>query len=107
MINESISRGSTEFAGYYEKPRTNLLDLLGSLQPRRVLEIGCGGGANLVEVKRRYPSSIVTGVELRRDVAQAARSRIDHLYEGNVLDEEAVSFRPESFDLIILSHVLE
>lgn len=109
MINESISRNSDEFRGYYENARTHLLDILGSHQPRRVLEIGCGGGANLAELKRRFPGCRTTGVELRGDAAEAAvqSKRVDEMKVGSVLDPAAVSFAPGSFDLIVLSHVLE
>ncbi len=107
MINESISRDSPQFVGYYENARTNLLDLLQGERPTRILEIGCGGGANLAELKRRFPGCHVTGVELRQDAADAARSRVDQVLVGSVLDAGAVDFPRESFDLIVLSHVLE
>lgn len=109
MINESIAGGTDAFRGYYESARTHLLDILGRHRPRRVLEIGCGGGANLGELKRRFPGCWTAGVELRPDAADAAvrAGRVDEMKIGSVLDGEVVDFPTESFDLIVLSHVLE
>lgn len=109
MINESIAGNTDAFRGYYESARTPLLDILGTHRPRRVLEIGCGGGANLAELKRRFPDCRTTGVELRADAADAAvrSQRVDEMKVGSVLDAGLVDFPPDSFDLIVLSHVLE
>jgi SAM-dependent methyltransferase len=109
MINESIESRTEAFRGYYESPRTHLLDILGSHRPENVLEIGCGGGANLAELKRRFPSCRTTGVELRPDAADAAvaAGRVDDMKVGSILDEREIDFARGSFDLIVLSHVLE
>ncbi|MEO8279975.1 MAG: class I SAM-dependent methyltransferase, partial [Ideonella sp.] len=77
--------------------------------PQRVLEIGCGGGANLAELKRRFPAIHATGVEIHPLAADAARhaERADDIVLADVLDTSAVNFPLASFDLIVLSHVLE
>ena len=109
MINDAIIRNSDEFTGYYERSRTALLNLLGEQSFSNVLEIGCGGGANLAELKRRMPNCRTTGVELRADAADVAlvSGRVDVIKVGSILDEAEVDFPVEKFDLIILSHVLE
>ena len=99
-----------DFSNYYEAARTGLLDLLADMPaPRRVLEIGCGGGANLAELKRRFPAIHTTGVEIHPAAAEAARNarRADAIVVADVLDSHAVNFAPATFDLIVLSHVLE
>ncbi|WP_418316426.1 class I SAM-dependent methyltransferase [Piscinibacter sakaiensis] len=98
------------FSNYYEAARNGLLELLaGEPAPRRVLEIGCGGGANLAELKRRFNNIHTIGVEKLPQAAAAARNagRVDEMIVGDVLDAEAVSFETATFDLIVLSHVLE
>ncbi|RZI81227.1 MAG: class I SAM-dependent methyltransferase [Rubrivivax sp.] len=108
MINDRIVQGSDAFAGYYETARSELMDLLDLAGPLRILEVGCGGGANLALLKQRWPDAGTVGIELSPDAAQAARAagRVDEVLELDVLDE-ACRFEPESFDVVILSHVLE
>ncbi|MDI4632521.1 class I SAM-dependent methyltransferase [Pelomonas sp. V22] len=108
MINSSIAPQSEAFDGYYQTARLELLDLLGEHGPLRALEIGCGAGANLVELKRRWPDCTMTGLELRPDAAQIAQASgaIDLVLQSNVLDER-LSLDEGGFDLVILSHVLE
>ena len=109
MINEAIPGGGKDFAGYYEQPRLSLLDLYAGPSPKRVLELGCGGGANLSVLKRRYPTCHTTGVELRPDAAAAARAsgNVDALFVGDLLDPALVPLPAAAFDLVVLSHVLE
>jgi len=109
MINEAIPGGGVDFAGYYERPRLSLLDLYAGPAPKHVLEFGCGAGANLSALKRRYPACQTTGVELRPDAAAAARARgdVDALLVGDLLDPAAVPLQAAAFDLVVLSHVLE
>lgn len=109
MINEAIPGHGAAFAGYYETPRLALLDLITQPQVSRVLEVGCGGGANLAEIKRRFPACHTTGVELRAEAGLAAQGagRVDTLLMGDVLDTSQVVLPAAAFDLVVLSHVLE
>lgn len=107
MINDTVRNGSDEFDVYYGKPRAALLDLLGERPVAKALEVGTGTGSNLAELKRRQPHCRTVGIELRPDAAEAARAQVDEVLAGSVLDDALCSFAPESFDLAILSHVLE
>lgn len=109
MINESITSGSADYEGYYKKSRTELLNLLGERAPRRILEVGCGAGANLVELRHRFPDSKTIGVELRPDAAQLARASglIDQVLQQDLVSACSDLFGAEQFDLLIFSHVLE
>lgn len=100
---------SDAFDAYFGTPRHALIDLADALALRRALEIGCGSGANLAEIRRRHPGCETVGLELHPDAAARARQRagIDRLVEGDVLDHQRVDFEPAGFDLIVLSHVLE
>ena len=97
------------FDFYFDTPRHALLDLLGGEPPGRVLELGCGCGANLVELRARYPACETWGVERHQAAAERARGRpgIDRLIVGDALDPGVTDLEPGSFDLIVLSHVLE
>lgn len=109
MINESIAAESADYAGYYQKPRTELLDLLDTLGSERVLEVGCGGGANLIELKRRAPACYTAGIELRPDAAELAQSsnQVDRVLQLDVLRAPLEVFDAGSLDVLIFSHVLE
>ena len=72
--------------------------------PKRVLEIGCGGGHTLASLSSLGHS--VTGVEPDRAALDAARSRGQRVYRGygEALPEELAD---ETFDIVIFMHVLE
>jgi SAM-dependent methyltransferase len=74
--------------------------------PAATLEVGCGDGALLCELRSRDFGGRLAGVEITEAAVQiaAARSEIDSvaLYDGSRLDQ------PDgSYELGILSHVLE
>lgn len=88
-------------------PNENLLDFIKAdeQEPIQVLEIGCDIGANLLEVKNRYPNAGIYGVEI---VPQAARiaSCVADVQVANI-EEDEVSFHGVKFDYIVCGDVLE
>jgi SAM-dependent methyltransferase len=51
-----------------------------------VLEIGCGGGAFLAELRRRWPDRAVVGLDLRGEaLAHAHPRRVADLFQASVL----------------------
>lgn len=78
--------------------------------PRRILEIGCGTGKNLVALAEAFPAAKITGLDLSADMLDRARvkiapfaDRVDLLhrpYDGPVAEEDA------KFDLIVISYAL-
>jgi ubiquinone/menaquinone biosynthesis C-methylase UbiE len=50
-----------------------LVRVLEKLRPRRVLEVGCGNGVNLMLLAGRFPQVSFTGVELTREGPRAAQ----------------------------------
>jgi SAM-dependent methyltransferase len=49
-----------------------LVRLLERLRPRRVLEVGCGNGVNLMLLAGRFPETAFTGADLTREGPRAA-----------------------------------
>ncbi len=71
----------------------------------RILDVGCGEGA-LAQALRQGGATHIAGVELQPEAAARARSRVDVLVEGSLLDT-SLPFRNGEFDYIILADVLE
>ena len=74
---------------------------------REVLDVGCGNGAYLTKFVAAPGDRRVTGVDLTFDMLLAARNRVGaqcRLLRANVTQ---LPFKPESFDFIFASHVLQ
>ncbi|MDP9018741.1 MAG: methyltransferase domain-containing protein [Candidatus Eremiobacteraeota bacterium] len=93
---------------YYDHARPELINLL-THTPRVVLDIGCGGGATGLMLKKMYPHAVVTGVELSEEAATLAATRVDRVLRENVetLDFESVGYSHGSIDTVFLPDVLE
>jgi SAM-dependent methyltransferase len=74
---------------------------------RRVLDLGCAGGALGAGVKRRGPGIEVVGVELDPAYAAAAAGRLDRVVEGDVAAVVASPGDLGRFDCIVAADVLE
>jgi SAM-dependent methyltransferase len=76
------------------------------LRPSRTLEVGCGDGALLSELHRRGFGGALAGVEISEAAVRIARERPElelvELYDGS-----ALPFPDASYELGVLSHVLE
>jgi 2-polyprenyl-3-methyl-5-hydroxy-6-metoxy-1,4-benzoquinol methylase len=94
--------------GYYDRVRDELLDMI-DIAPRRVLDVGCGGGATDAELKRRFPGAPVVGIEAVPAAAERAEARLDRVIRANAetLDFGAAGLGAGTFDLIIVADVLE
>lgn len=83
----------------------NVLDLwrrVGGGPEPSVLEIGCGDGAVLAEFNSRGISAV--GVEISRTAVEACRGRG---LDVRLLDSEQTGYPDHSFDIVVLTHVVE
>lgn len=71
---------------------------------KRVLEVGCGSGFVSEQLKRN--GCTVTGIELDPERAAMAKKFCSKILIGNV-EEMALDFPKESFDVILFGDVLE
>ena len=74
--------------------------------PRSIVEIGCGDGALLSELHRRGFGAQLSGFEITDAAVAIARQR-PHLHEVARYDGEHLPVADDTYDLGILSHVLE
>jgi 2-polyprenyl-3-methyl-5-hydroxy-6-metoxy-1,4-benzoquinol methylase len=94
----------TKNYAYFSGVRTELLPFFEG-SDKAVLEIGCGTGATLRELKRRGVASEIVGAEIHEGSAQEAKRHLDKVFTGNV-EKIALPYE-DHFDYIILADVLE
>lgn len=78
------------------------------IEPRRILEVGCGTGRNLAALARAFPTAEVVGIDVSEDMLDHARRRCAFA-DTRVLLECApygVHSRLGKFDLIVASYAL-
>jgi SAM-dependent methyltransferase len=77
----------------------------------RILEVGCGVGAQTVHLARNNPRSSITAVDLSAESLAAARDRLAASGADNVdfvqADLAALPLQPASFDHLFICFVLE
>ena len=95
-------------ASYHDNPRPEIVERIG-VEPKCLLEVGCGSGATGKLVKERYPGCRVIGVESNAQAAEVARGRIDEVYASTfeALDVDAAGFPKGRIDTVLLLDVLE
>jgi SAM-dependent methyltransferase len=76
------------------------------LQPASSLEVGCGDGALLSELHRRHFGGRLHGVEISSAAVALARRR-EGVESVRAYDGRRIPHHDRSFDLGIVSHVLE
>lgn len=87
--------------------RTTILDLLGDVDGKRVLDVGCGDGDLAVELTRR--GAVVVGVDASRAMIDAARARAEACGANvsfEVATAEHLPFPPGEFDIVVAVTVL-
>jgi ubiquinone/menaquinone biosynthesis C-methylase UbiE len=94
---------------YYGNRRSAVIAALAGeiANARDVLDAGCGNGAYLTKFVEARGIRTVTGIDLTFDMLQSARGRVGakcRLLRANV---SRLPFKPESFDFIFASHVLQ
>jgi hypothetical protein len=82
-------------------------DIIRTLQPRNVLDIGAGAGKYATLVSRGCPTALITGVELDRDYID--RFELANKYD-RVLAVDAASLMADvdvDYDVVIFGDVIE
>jgi SAM-dependent methyltransferase len=110
FYDESYRRGGDKHARWRalsaRGKAAHVVDLCAreGLAPRRVVEVGCGDGALLAELRSRRLGDDLRGFEVSEEAARLARERG---VDVQVFDGQRLPGEDGSFDLALLSHVLE
>lgn len=90
---------------YYGYIRT---DIMSSIPGKglKVLDIGCGEGTTLVELKKSGKAAEAVGIEINEGVIAATRHLLDNVIIGNIENIE-INYPDGYFDVIIMADVLE
>lgn len=106
---DAIAEGYTELNAtsllneYYNRPA--LVELAGDVTGRRVLDVGCGSGPILADLRER--GAIVTGVDASAGMLEQARARLGSGADLRVADlAEPLPFDDGAFDDVVASQVL-
>jgi SAM-dependent methyltransferase len=78
----------------------------GASKAPRILDIGCGCGANDREFKKQTPQAHIVGIEPNPRAAELSRVTCDEVFEG-MLEDWLKKGDRKPFDLVVLSDVLE
>jgi len=96
---------------YYGNRRRAVLETIAGeiADARDVLDVGCGNGAYLAKFAAAPGNRVrgVTGVDLSIDMLLSARNRVGVKCRLLCADVSRLPFKPESFDFIFASHVLQ
>jgi S-adenosylmethionine-diacylgycerolhomoserine-N-methlytransferase len=71
--------------------------------PKRILEVGCGTGRNLLSLRRIFPLADITGVDLSSDMLQVAQQKVPSVKLLQQSYDKPVS---GDFDLVLCSYAL-
>ncbi len=113
-VARAFDRASASYdaaSALQERVRNELLGRLEELkiQPRNVLDLGSGTGHATRALKRRYPKSLVTAVDIAPGMLERARAQSRWLrrFERVRADAYALPFRDGVFDLVFSNLMLQ
>lgn len=82
-----------------------ILELVGNLRGKRVLDVGCTTG--YLGTKIRKMGNYVVGIEISEEAALEARKVLDKVFTFDIEKQWPVPICERSFDLVILAELLE
>ena len=94
----------------FEKERTqpakDLINRLSLENPRRVIDIGCGPGNSTLELKQKYPSAKIIGLDSSQSMLEkAAKNKSDVLWIKRDASENLTDLG--TFDLVFSNAAIQ
>jgi SAM-dependent methyltransferase len=108
------TRSPLHFKGFVKRLKqrheiSHTARLVGSPPPRSILEVGCGNGQRLAQLKRTWtptPRSVGVDLSVTPAVRAFAEAQGVELFEANI-DQDLNALAGQSFDLILMSQLIE
>ncbi|TVQ44136.1 MAG: class I SAM-dependent methyltransferase [Saprospirales bacterium] len=78
------------------------------MNPVEILEVGCGTGANLIQLAKKFPASTFTGIDLSTEMLdKAAGKKNIQQFKVELIRENYLHFdSPKKYDIILFSYAL-
>lgn len=115
-MNQGLEAYYRFHAGIYDLTRWSFLFGRGEVirriailgEPRRILEVGCGTGKNLVKLAKTFPTARITGLDLSPDMLRKAQDKTHAAADRIELVHRAYDgpTAAGTFDLILFSYSL-
>jgi S-adenosylmethionine-diacylgycerolhomoserine-N-methlytransferase len=80
--------------------------------PKRILEVGCGTGRNLVALAKAFPHAEIVGCDLSEAMIARAQKRLNRSLSSEARKKivlraiDVSEIKPKQFDLIVCSYML-
>ena len=82
------SKQYMHYANERAQPSHDLIASLGTIEPQRILDLGCGPGNSTPFLKKRFPMSEIIGIDSSEDMlCSAATAHPDICFEKCVVSE--------------------
>lgn len=94
---------------YFDNPRPDFVDFIAKActnlipQQSKLLEIGCGAGANH-QLYRSLGYETIHGVEFHPEMAEVAKSRFDHVFAGPIEKFDPMEIK---YNVVVAGDILE
>jgi malonyl-CoA O-methyltransferase len=108
-IKRNFSRSARAYdrhAGLQQAMADKLIGLLPALQPRRVLDIGCGTGYLTGKLAAKFTAAAVLGIDLAPGMIAVARRHEGQRLRFDVADGEELK-GPREYDLVVSNAALQ
>ncbi len=85
----------------------SVLEQQSPVQPRQLLDIGCGTGCLLAQLAERYPQTALTGLDLAPNMLRQAGLRLAGKADLVQGDAEQLPFQDSCFELVVSSSTFQ
>jgi len=99
------SRYDTRWSRYIEVTTDVTIRHIGPLSRENVLDVGCGTGALLGQIRRKYPNAKLAGIDISTDMLEMAGRRLGRSVELKQGQAESLPYTDAEFDVVVSTSV--